>query len=196
MHMLGVILCGGQSLRMGTDKGLLKMMKSTWAQNAYEKLSQLDLSIVISVNSNQIAEYAELFNDGEIIIDNSKLQLKGPLCGVLSVHLQYPQQDLFVLACDMPLIETALLKYLFQLSNEDDQADAYLFLNEGEPEPLCAIYRSKALADIYQLYVTDSLSKHSMKFVLEQMHASFHPIKENQKQYFRNLNAHADINGL
>jgi molybdopterin-guanine dinucleotide biosynthesis protein A len=42
--MLGIILCGGQSLRMGRDKGLLKLEAKTWAQTAIDKM--LDKKII------------------------------------------------------------------------------------------------------------------------------------------------------
>jgi molybdopterin-guanine dinucleotide biosynthesis protein A len=37
--MPGVILCGEQSLRMGSGKGLLKLQAKTWAQTAIDKIS-------------------------------------------------------------------------------------------------------------------------------------------------------------
>ncbi|GGH03134.1 NTP transferase domain-containing protein [Pedobacter zeae] len=48
--MLGIVLCGGQSLRMGTDKGLLIHQDKLWAQVAADKLSVLDLLVNFSVN--------------------------------------------------------------------------------------------------------------------------------------------------
>ncbi|MES1226406.1 MAG: NTP transferase domain-containing protein, partial [Bacteroidota bacterium] len=39
--MIGVILCGGQSVRMGADKGMLRLQTKTWAQIAVDKMAQL-----------------------------------------------------------------------------------------------------------------------------------------------------------
>ena len=50
--MLGIILCGGQSLRMGSDKGLLKLQSITWTQNAINKMTALNIPVTISVISN------------------------------------------------------------------------------------------------------------------------------------------------
>ena len=54
--MLAIILCGGRSSRMGTDKGLLKLEETTWVQSAAEKMKQLNLPVYISVNQDQVSE--------------------------------------------------------------------------------------------------------------------------------------------
>ena len=119
--MLGVILCGGKSTRMGSDKGLLKLdMPIHWAKTAADKISELDLPVYFSVNPTQYPEYATIFPAEQLIKDSDTLQLRGPLCGVLSVHLRFPNEDLFILACDMPLMETALLKDLLKQYHQNN----------------------------------------------------------------------------
>ena len=193
--MLGVILCGGQSSRMGTDKGLLKLRDNTWAQSAVDKMAILQLPIVLSVNRTQYNVYSSAFSY-QLIKDNEDLPIKGPLCGVLSVHLVHPAEDLIVLACDMPLMETSILQELFTIYGQHSSNDAFVFTNDGEPEPLCAIYTSKGLAHITELQQTNQLTRHSMKFMLEHLKTFTTPLDENQKKYFRNFNAHAELNGL
>lgn len=194
--MIGVILCGGQSSRMGTDKGLLKLHANTWAQTAVDKLAELQLPVVISVNKNQYDDYATIFSPHQLIIDNDSLQIKGPLAGLLSVHLQHHTEDLLLLACDMPLMETSLLKELVTIYNQDSAADTLVYINDGEPEPLCGIYKSSGLNHILHLYQTSQLPKHSMKFMLEHINTHFVPLTDDKKKCFRNFNAHAELNGL
>ncbi|HEV8287142.1 MAG TPA: molybdenum cofactor guanylyltransferase [Chitinophagaceae bacterium] len=194
--MLGVILCGGQSTRMGSDKGMLKLHARTWAQTAVDKIAELYLPVVLSVNEQQYQDYATVFSTEQLIMDNETIKFKGPLCGVLSVHCQYQQKDLFVLACDMPLIETAVLKELLQQYLLHTGYDAYIFTNDGEPEPLCAIYRAKALSKIIALNQHHQLPKHSMKYMLEQISFYELPLTAEQKKYFRNFNAHSELNGM
>lgn len=194
--MLGVILCGGKSSRMGTDKGLLKLHAGTWAQTAVDKIVLLELPVVLSVNAVQFPEYATIFPKEQLITDNETLSLKGPLCGVLSVHLQYPSEDLFVLACDMPLMETSLLKELLNHYQQKPGPDAFVYSNNGEPEPLCGIYKANGLSQIVGLYHAAQLPKHSMKFMLDHTNTYLIPISDDQKKYFRNFNAHAELNGL
>jgi molybdopterin-guanine dinucleotide biosynthesis protein A len=194
--MLGIILCGGQSTRMGSDKGLLKLEANTWAQTAVDKISELEIPVKISVNKNQYADYAVVFPSTDLIVDDASLQLKGPLLGVLSSHIQYPDEDLFILGCDMPLMESSVLKELFEQHRQNEEPDAIIYTNDGEPEPLCGIYTSKGLATILAMLQNNELSRHSMKFMLDHLTVSSTAIKEEQKKYFRNFNAHAELNGL
>lgn len=193
--MTGIILCGGQSSRMGSDKGLLKLEAKTWAQSAIDKLVTLEIPVKVSVNHHQLNEYAEVFSAEDLITDASTLDVHGPLLGVLSAHLQYPSEDLFVFACDMPLMEPALLKELFYLY-EQNNADAFVFTNDGEPEPLCGIYTAKGLLTVFNMLQEGKLTKHSMKFMLEHLTVSSLTLTDEQKKNFRNFNAHAELNGL
>jgi molybdopterin-guanine dinucleotide biosynthesis protein A len=193
--MLGVVLCGGRSSRMGTDKGLIKLEAKTWAQTAVDKLVALQLPVVISVNATQFEEYPAVFPVEQLIKDNESLDIHGPLAGVLSVHGQYPQEDLLVLACDMPLMERAVMEQL-AAAYESNQQEAYVFTNNGEPEPLCAIYTAKGLAATLERHRNNQLVKHSMKFMLQNLSVHFIPLQPGQEKHFRNFNAHAELNGL
>lgn len=194
--MLGIILCGGQSSRMGSDKGMLVHEAKTWAQTAMEKLSVLNIPIKLSVNDLQKSEYEKVFNPELLIVDKPDLAIKGPLLGVLSSHLYDSGKDLFLLACDLPLMETNLLKELFALYKQSKKYDVYIFSNDREPEPLCGIYSAKALKKIMALQKANNLKKYSMKYILSQLVVCEIALHNTQKVYFRNFNAHADINGL
>jgi molybdenum cofactor guanylyltransferase len=194
--MTGIILCGGQSLRMGSDKGLLKLQARTWAQTAIDKMAVLNIPVKISVNEDQYPGYAAIFPPADLIIDNKELGVKGPLLGLLSCYLSFPAEDLFILACDLPLMETSLLIHLNNKYREAPGAGAYLFTNDGEREPLCGIYSAAALASILDLLQTGKLAKFSMKFALDHLNICSIAATEDQKKYFRNFNAHAELNGL
>ena len=194
--MLGVVLCGGQSSRMGSDKGLLMLNDKTWTQKAIETLKNFQIPIVISVNKNQYHDYSSIFAKNILISDDTSLQLHGPLCGLLSVYLNYPKEDLLILACDMPLIDTGLINQLLAKYSTEITTYAFIYTNDGEPEPMPGIYRSTGLAYVHQLYSTNQLSRHSMKYMLEQIPTSLTSLPAHKKDCFRNFNTHADLNGL
>lgn len=194
--MTGVVLCGGQSSRMGRDKGLIEKATSTWTQTAIDKLSSLQIPVKVSVNRHQIEQYANYFPETDLIADNTSLALKGPLLGVLSSHLQLQEEDLFVLACDLPLMQVNLLQDLNRLYQENPSYTAFVFTNDNEPEPLCGIYKASGLSFIYSLLQTGQLLKFSMKFSLDHLQVKTIAMTNDQKRYFTNVNAHADLNGL
>lgn len=194
--MLGIILCGGQSSRMGSDKGLLKLEAKTWAQTAVDKIQALNIPVKISVNKQQYTDYAEVFSSNALINDDVSLEVKGPLLGLLSCHLAFPEEDLFILACDMPLMERSELESLYKHYKENPGADAYIFTNDGEAEPLCGIYTSKGLSIILTMLKKGELVKQSMKFMLDHLTVTKIALSDTEKKYFRNFNAHAELNGL
>ena len=194
--MLGAVLCGGQSTRMGSDKGLLKLEAKTWAQTAVDKFVELKIPAVLSVNELQHTEYQSIFSADQLVKDNDTLDIHGPLGGVLSIHIQYPDKDIFALACDMPLMQASIMKVLVDHYEQYPGHEAYVFTNNDEPEPLCAIYKAKGLASILSMYQTNGLQKHSMKFMLDHLMVHRIPLSDEEKRSFRNFNAHAELNGL
>jgi molybdopterin-guanine dinucleotide biosynthesis protein A len=190
--MLGVVLCGGQSLRMGSDKGLLIYRDKPWVKIAVDKLSQPGMNVSVSVNPSQYHAYTVLFPADQLIVDNSTLEIKGPLLGILSAHLSAPDQDIFVLASDMLLMEERLLKKLLDIFENDQTFEAYIFTREDQEEPLCGIYRSAALRGVMQMLAKGELTKVSMKSVLAQLQVLEVALKKEDYLYFSNFNADQD----
>lgn len=193
--MLGIVLCGGQSLRMGTDKGLLSHQNKLWATLAADKLSPLGIPVKFSVNATQKANYTNYFDEEQLIVDHPSLDIKGPLLGVLSAHLANPKEDLFLLACDMLMMETRLLEKLV-CSTKSTAFDAFIFKNRQQQEPLCGIYRSGGLKKILELLNKGNLAKHSMKYVLSNLNVSETPVEEKDYPCFGNFNSQEEVKGL
>jgi molybdopterin-guanine dinucleotide biosynthesis protein A len=159
-------------------------------------MKALDVPVKVSVNRDQFEPYSKVFSAAGLITDDTSLPVKGPLLGVLSSHLAFPAEDLFCLACDMPLMDISVLKELHDLYRRQHPADAFVFTNEGEAEPLCGIYTAKGLSKVLAMLRSGQLPRYSMKFMLEQLEKKTMAATEEQKKYFRNINAHAELNGL
>jgi molybdopterin-guanine dinucleotide biosynthesis protein A len=93
-------------------------------------------------------------------------------------------------------METELLKELVNKYQEQANADAFVYTNDAEPEPLCGIYKASGLTHILQLYQAKQLPKFSMKYMLEHINTYLIPLTDDKKKSFRNFNAHAELNGL
>jgi len=194
--MLGIVLCGGQSTRMGSDKGLLQYGSKTWAQIAIDKLNGFEFPIVVSIHKDQFNGYSNIFSSQLLIEDDALLKGRGPLIALLSIHLKNPAEDLLIIACDLLLMEAELLKELLEYYNKHKDFDAFVFSNGGEAEPLCGIYKASGLRKILHLYQNGQLLKHSMKYCLEQINTYSIPLSDDKKKCFQNFNSLSDLTDL
>jgi molybdopterin-guanine dinucleotide biosynthesis protein A len=191
--MTGLILCGGRSSRMGSDKGLLPAEGITWAATAYNKLSSIVSSIFISVNDEQLSSYAKHFNRDQLIVDDNQLNIGGPLHGLLSTHLQFPQEDIFLFACDLLFMETIVFDTLLLQQKTFPGKEAFVFNQSGEAEPLCGIYTAEGLYKIINAYQNGVLGKPSMKHVLETLDTSLTELPKEWEHCFKNINTKQDL---
>jgi molybdopterin-guanine dinucleotide biosynthesis protein A len=191
--MTGVVLCGGQSSRMGSDKGLLCWEGSTWAGTAVAKLQHFSMPVFLSVKDTQYPAYSELFPAEKLIRDSSGLAVNGPLKGLLSVHEQVPDEDLLVLACDIPGMQLPVLEYLLDMYKEQQGNEVYIFSVDQQLQPLCAVYTAAALKKIARQLMEGKLEKHSMMYVLEQCHTCIITSPEAWNSFFTNYNSPGDL---
>lgn len=140
--LYGLVLSGGKSTRMGTDKGLIKYHGVPQREYLYDLLSQVCEQTFISLREEQ---ETELPSDMQTIIDLN--EFKGPYNGLLSAHKKYPEAAWLVLACDLPLMDLDALKELISQRDITKQATAFAVKENPLPEPLCAIWEPHAFAD-------------------------------------------------
>jgi len=138
-ELYGLILAGGTSSRMGSDKGLLAYYDRPHREYLYELLGKHCTKVFLSLRDGQQAEISEGI---EYILDQNKRQ--GPFKGILSAHETHPNTAWLVLACDLPFIDDATLQELIQ--NRNLEKDATAFISKvGEPEPLVCIWETHGL---------------------------------------------------
>lgn len=193
----GLVLCGGQSSRMGQDKGLLSSGAECWAAQAVTLLAGVtEEPVVVSVNASQFAVYSGMWSASSpassmvpvIIADDEALPAGGPLKGVLTVHQAYPDASLLVMACDMPLIQSFVQEYLCRQFYKHPQAEAVVFANGEQVEPLCGIYTADGLCKIAALLRNGKLKKSSMRYVLTMLHTQLIAVPEAMQSGFVNCN--------
>ena len=191
-----IILCGGKSSRMGSDKGLLPIEKNVWAQLAYNKITSLGFACKVSISQEQIAAYTPYFSSDKFIVDQLNPS-GGPIAGLLSVHLQAVENDLLVLACDMKDISVATIQVLLTVyESKKNDYDFFVYKNEENWEPLLGIYSSKGLKRIYTLFKDGKLKNNSMKNVLDISNTFFIPLTSEQQVEFKNYNEAKDLGGI
>lgn len=138
--LYGLVLSGGKSTRMGTDKGLIEYHGVPQREYLYDLLSEVCEETFISLRDDQ---QSELPSRMQTIVDVN--EYKGPYNGLLSAHKSHPDVAWLILACDLPLMDKTALQQLITERNTSKQATAFALKESPLPEPLCAIWEPHAL---------------------------------------------------
>ncbi|SFD04727.1 molybdenum cofactor guanylyltransferase [Algibacter pectinivorans] len=140
-NITGIILAGGKSSRMGTDKGFLLLNNKPFVQYSIDALSPL-VSEIIIVSDN--ADY-DVFGLKRItdITKNA-----GPVAGICSGLKASSTDYNLILSCDIPLINTQILEKL--IDNIDDYHEIIQVESNGKSMPLIALYKK----DVAQTFNT------------------------------------------
>lgn len=186
----GIILAGGASSRMGTNKALLEVDGVTIIEQAYRKLSSLFHEVLVVTNSPELYDFLPCRKVPDLFSD------VGSIAGLHSGLSHSSQKKIFVTACDMPNINTDLIRELNK--SFDDSFDALIPYSQGGQEPLHAYYSRRSLpvftAAIEQgeLKILDCLKKINTKFI------SWEEIQRMQgaETTFINVNTPAEFNTL
>ena len=131
----GIILSGGKSSRMGSDKGLLILHGKPLIQYSIDVLKKLCDEIIICANKPGYDTF------GFPVLKDVYSDL-GPIGGIYTGLLNSGSESNFVLSCDMPFINHQMLTYL--LSKKNKNFVSIPIHGQNIVEPLCAIY-SKAI---------------------------------------------------
>lgn len=138
--LYGLVLSGGKSTRMGSDKGLIRYHGMPQREYLYHMLDRVCERTFISLRGEQQAEVP--FGFATIPDDDN---FKGPYNGLLSAHRRHPEAAWLVLACDLPLMDLISLQQLIAARDPNASATAFAQKENPLPEPLCAIWEPKAL---------------------------------------------------
>lgn len=154
--MFGLILAGGQSSRMGSPKSHLLYNNSLQYTRVHELLKPLCEQVFVST-SRQNPQTFQL----PCIFDSGEFEGHGPVSGILSAMLFYPEADWIMVACDYPYLKTEHLYPLLDFQGENNHIVVYKNTNSMRIEPLVGIYRHSAFKALFQCLKAgnDSLRK-------------------------------------
>lgn len=133
------IQAGGQSQRMGRDKGLVLLHGRPLVRHLLDRVA--DLGDEVLITTNQPADYAFL----GIRLVSDEAPGAGALSGLRTALRAAHGNKVLVLACDMPFVSRPLLIRLIELA---PQADVVIPRPGGEYEPMHAIYDKSCLPEI------------------------------------------------
>ena len=136
----GLVLAGGKSRRMGTDKALITYHTRNQLMHTAEMMRHHCQQVYLSCRAEQQDGYREF---GFPLIADSYLEI-GPLGGLLSAQKLSSETSWLVCACDLPFIDHALLHELVRQRDPFSFATSYRHNDTKTPEPLCTIYEPKS----------------------------------------------------
>lgn len=170
----GLILVGGRSSRMGTDKSQINYHGVPQAQFLYDLLSKYCQKVFFSCREEQSAHFQPF------IID--KYSEVGPISGLLSAFAENPTASWLLVACDMPSMNDETIQKLLQNRNTEKLATTFLNTENLSPEPLFTIYENSAREKLIQFFEDGNQSlKHFLQSIDIQL------IKE-EKSILLNIN--------
>lgn len=180
LKITAIILAGGKSTRMGQDKGLMLFDGKPMIEHIINTVNPIVNNIIIITNNKKYTQfghpiYADIYT------------AKGPLAGIHAGLSNSTTSLNFVLSCDTPFINQALLNLL---KNNYNNEDVIIPKKENDTHPLIGIY-NKSCLDILK----NELANNRLKLKLAIQKMDFKIIDANQfnTKLFNNINSKNDI---
>lgn len=168
-----IVLAGGKSSRMGTDKADLTIGDKTFLQIQIEKGRQLGIRDI------QVSGYRG--TNCDIPVTPDRFPDRGPLEGLESCLRRAKHDKCLVLSVDVPLVPVEELENLLKASIQG----ATILKNSGKEQPLIAVY-DKGLADAMLAEIVEGKGS-----VFSFLNKAGYTVYESTapESYFMNVNA-------
>jgi len=134
-HITGILLAGGMSQRMGSEKGSIRIGNSYLYKYPLAVLEKVCDEILISTCNDSLFQekYPRICDEVKGI---------GPMGGIYSCLKRSSNEINLVLSYDMPLLNPSLFKLL--ISESMGYHIVLPALGEGRPQPGCGMYSRSA----------------------------------------------------
>jgi molybdopterin-guanine dinucleotide biosynthesis protein A len=181
-----VIMAGGKSSRMGTDKSFVPLLGKLMIEYVLEAVAGLGEEQMLITNKQAEYAFLNLPMYGDIYPD------MGPLGGFHSALSHAATPYILVVACDMPWLNRPLLEYMVSIRGS---ADIIVPRWEKYPEPLHAIYSQECLEPITAnldaglLKLTAFFEKVRVNYLERETIAQYDPAGQS----FRNVNTPEEL---
>lgn len=134
--IVGAVMAGGKSSRMGSEKALLAVEGRPMISYVTGTLSQLFSEVIICGADPQRYEFLGF----RVVRD--VFQRCGPLAGIHTALTHSAGRPVFVLSCDMPFVPPELVHHILASA---DRPHTRIAFSEGVLQPLCGIYGQECL---------------------------------------------------
>jgi len=158
-NILGVILAGGQSRRMGRDKSLIKLNGKTLIEHTTIKVKKFlpNLIIISNENKNEIMKY------GIDLVNDCLSKNQGPLIGIMTA-MKYIKDNkknfdwIATFPCDTPFFPELLIKKFID-NSKSKKSLLYFASSKGQRHNVFGLWSLK----LYDKLHNDIVNKNSRK---------------------------------
>jgi molybdenum cofactor guanylyltransferase len=183
-NITGIILAGGKSSRIGSDKGFLTLNDSTFISHIIKAVKPFVGDIII-VSNNSDYDIFNLKRVEDIIED------AGPLAGLCSGLNESETEYNLVLSCDVPSINSAVLNKL--IKGFDAEKDVIQLKSKNKTMPLIALYNKQCMEKCMDLL---QKGERRLRTVVEQFNTKTIELDPDLDQYVRNINTLSELKEL
>lgn len=183
-----IILAGGQSSRMGTDKAMLSVTNQTLLGRTARVA--LDVADVVAVVTPWPERYVDSLPAPVMVIPEplEPGSPRGPVAGLLRGMQQVQADWILALACDLPRLQAdSLCRCSSRLPDLPAAAVAYLPHRHHRWEPLCGFYRGDCGSSLAAFVAAGGRS-----FQRWLAHQVVQPVEDIPAEQLFNLNTPAD----
>jgi len=185
-----IVLTGGKGLRLGRDKTVEAVGNISLLERVVFCLSLFNSDIIIVTATKQSLPQFIGYPKLRILADT--YPGKGPLGGVYTGLVASDSLYNLVVACDMPFLNQALLRYMIGLADDFDVVIPRL---GNMVEPLHAVYSKSCLAPIENLFKQDNLKITELFTLVKVRYVEAEEINRFDPKHlsFFNVNTMADL---
>ncbi len=156
-----LILVGGKSVRMGSDKSRLVYHGKPQYEYVASLAEKAGLTPYFSCRSDQSSFFEER---GKVVAD--VFLGMGPYGAILSAFREQPCHAWLVVACDLPLLDLETLEELIKKRDPLKCATAFKSPHDGLPEPLITIWEPRSY-EILLTYLSKGITCPRKVLILE-----------------------------
>ena len=146
--ILGVILAGGQSTRFGSNKAFALYDGVPIIRRVLKAMQEVFAEIFLITNTPEVYRHLPL------PVYQDHLTQRGPMGGLVTAFSLTRKEKIFVVACDLPLLDPELIGCILK---EAQNFDATIPITEQE-EYLMAVYSRALFAGMKQQILTEERS--------------------------------------
>lgn len=132
----GVLLAGGKSRRMGEDKRFLSVGEGTLFERSLAVLRSVFQTVFVVIAQDSPALQSDVSILRDLVPDC------GSLGGLYTGLKQAVTPYVFVVACDMPFLDPAMVRYFTEVKSDTDVVMAKL---QNGLQPMHALYHRRCL---------------------------------------------------